>query len=105
VRDLAVDLGLPLVVAARPGLGTISHTLLTLEAARSAGLRMAAVVMTPWPDVPTRMEISNRATIERLGEVPVLTLPRLAAGRPELLAAAGARLPVDSWLRPLAAAA
>ncbi len=38
VRDLAVDLGLPLVIAARPGLGTISQTLLTIEAARAVGL-------------------------------------------------------------------
>ena len=37
-----VALGFPLVVAARPGLGTISHTLLTLEAARAAGLTVAA---------------------------------------------------------------
>ena len=36
VRDLAVDLGLPLVIAARTGLGTINHTLLTIEAARAA---------------------------------------------------------------------
>ena len=36
VRDLAAALGFPLVVAARPGLGTINHTLLTLEAARAA---------------------------------------------------------------------
>jgi dethiobiotin synthetase len=98
VRDLAVALGLPLVIAARPGLGTISHTLLTLEAARTAGLRVAAVVMTPWPDAPSRMEISNRATVERLGEVSVLTLGRIAAGRSELLAEAGASLPVESWL-------
>ena len=42
VRDLALDLGLPLVVAARTGLGTINHTLLTVEAARAAGLRYAA---------------------------------------------------------------
>ena len=40
VRDLAVDLGLPVVIAARPGLGTINHTLLTLEAARAAGLEV-----------------------------------------------------------------
>src|SRR5471032_1297444 len=33
VRDLAVELGLSLVIAARPGLGTINHTLLSLEAA------------------------------------------------------------------------
>ena len=50
VRDLAVDLGLPLVVAASPGLGTINHTLLTIEAARAAGLEVAAVVLTPWPE-------------------------------------------------------
>ena len=37
VRDLAVDLGLPVVVAARTGLGTINHTLLTVEAARAGG--------------------------------------------------------------------
>ena len=36
VRDLALDLGLPVVIAARTGLGTINHTLLTVEAARTA---------------------------------------------------------------------
>jgi dethiobiotin synthetase len=60
VRDLAVDLALPVVVAARTGLGTISHTLLTIEAARSAGLTVAGVVMTPWPDEPEPIERSNR---------------------------------------------
>ena len=54
VRDLAVDLGLPLVIAASPGLGTINHTLLTIEAARAAGLEVAAVVLTPWPEEPSR---------------------------------------------------
>jgi dethiobiotin synthetase len=38
VRDLALDLELPLVIAPRPGLCTINHTLLTLEAARTAAL-------------------------------------------------------------------
>ena len=71
VRDLAVDLGLPLVIAARTGLGTINHSLLTIEAARSAGLRVAGVVMTPWPDDPEPIERSNRAAVERLGGVPV----------------------------------
>jgi dethiobiotin synthetase len=52
IRDLAQALRLPLVVAARPGLGTINHTLLTLEAARAAELHVAAVVLTPWPDAP-----------------------------------------------------
>ena len=77
VRDLALDLGLPLVVAASPGLGTINHTLLTLEAARCAGLRVAMVALTPWPDSPSAVEASNLETIASLGEVRVETLPML----------------------------
>ena len=50
MRALAARLGLPLVIAARPGLGTINHTLLTLEAARNADLAIAGVVLTPWPE-------------------------------------------------------
>jgi dethiobiotin synthetase len=77
VRDFAVDLALPLVVAAPPGLGTINHTLLTLAAARSAGLVVTKVVLTPWPSEPSQIESSNRETIAALGEVEVETLPRL----------------------------
>jgi dethiobiotin synthetase len=95
VRDLAVDLGLPLVVAARTGLGTINHTLLTLDAARAAGLRVAGVVMTPWPESPEPIELSNRETVERLGGVPVAGLPPT---KPSSLAAAGASLPLHDWL-------
>jgi dethiobiotin synthetase len=98
VRDFAVALGLPLVVAARPGLGTINHTLLTLEAARAAGLRVAAVVLTPWPERPSVIERSNAETIARLGGVEVAVLPRVARGDPDLLATAGAALPIASWL-------
>ncbi|HEV7483077.1 MAG TPA: dethiobiotin synthase [Solirubrobacterales bacterium] len=82
VRDLAVDLGYPLVVAASPGLGTINHTLLTIEAARSAGLEVAAVVLTPWLGDPTTVERSNRETIAALGQVEVQTLPPLDLAAP-----------------------
>ncbi|MDX6655810.1 MAG: dethiobiotin synthetase [Solirubrobacteraceae bacterium] len=75
IRDLARDLGLPLVVVARPGLGTINHTLLTIEAARAVGLEVRCVVLSPWPHDPSAMEHSNRHTIERLGGVPVHGLP------------------------------
>jgi dethiobiotin synthetase len=98
VRDLAEALRLPVVIAARPGLGTISHTLLTLEAARAAGLRVAAVVLGPWPEAPSVMEESNRATIARLGRVEVATLPPLPDGSPAARAAGGAALPVAAWL-------
>lgn len=82
VRDLAAELGLPLVVAASPGLGTINHTLLTLEVARAAGLDVEYVVLTPWPGNPTAIEESNRETIGRLGEVRVETLPPLDLADP-----------------------
>ena len=82
VRDLAVDLELPLVIAASPGLGTINHTLLTLESARAAELSVAAVVLTPWPEEPGAIERSNQETIESLGEVPVRTLPQLDLSEP-----------------------
>jgi dethiobiotin synthetase len=89
VRDLAVDLGLPLVIAARPGLGTINHSLLTIEAARAAGLTVKAVVLTPWPDEPSDLERSNRDTIASLGAVEVEVL---RATEPGALAEAGAPL-------------
>lgn len=95
VRDLAVDLELPVVIAARTGLGTINHTLLTIDAARAAGLHVAGTVMTPWPDEPAPIERSNRAAVERFGGVVVRGLP---PATPATLAAAGSALPLDEWL-------
>lgn len=97
VRDLAVALALPLVVVAAAGLGTINHTLLTVESARAAGLDVRGVVLSRWPATPTALERSNRATIARLGEVAVATLPELALD-PAAFAAAGEQLPLDAWL-------
>jgi dethiobiotin synthetase len=82
VRDLAADLALPLVVAASPGLGTINHTLLTIEVARNAGLEVATVVLTPWPEEPSAIESSNRETIAALGGVEVDVLPHLDLSSP-----------------------
>ena len=77
VRDFATELGLPVVIASRPGLGTINHTLMTIECARAAGLYVAAVVLTPWGRFPSAMGRSNRRTIELLGDVETFGLPRL----------------------------
>jgi dethiobiotin synthetase len=77
VRDLAADLGYPLVVVATPHLGTINHTLLTVEAARTANLHVAAIVFTPWPAEPTEIEFSNIKTITFLADPSVHTLSHL----------------------------
>jgi len=111
VCDFAVALGLPLLIAARPGLGTINHTLLTLHLARAAELQVQAVVLTPWPQDPSRMERSNRSTIARLGEVRVATLAYVHSPEPGALADAGVGLlremglPARSYETPARAAA
>jgi dethiobiotin synthetase len=98
ICDLAIALKLPLLIAARPGLGTINHTLLTLRAVRAAGLDVRAVVLTPWPQQPTTMEQSNRETIAHMGAVEVSTLPTVAQPDRSELTQAGAELPWRRWL-------
>ncbi len=98
VCEFAVALELPLLIAARAGLGTINHTLLTLRVARAAGLEVRAVVLTPWPARPSPLERSNAQTIARMGEVEVAGLPAIAAPDAPSLAAAGGRLPWRAWI-------
>jgi dethiobiotin synthetase len=74
VRNLAVRLGHPIVIVAHAGLGTINHTLLTIEAAWAAELEVRAVVLNRWPEEPGRLEESNRETIAALTGIDVLTL-------------------------------
>jgi dethiobiotin synthase len=66
VIDLASELQLPVLLVARSTLGTINHTLLSIEALRRRGLPLAGVVMNG-PDTP-----HNRAAIERYGDVSVI---------------------------------
>jgi dethiobiotin synthetase len=82
VRDLVADLGLPPVVVAPASLGTINHTLLTLEALRAGGIEPRAVVLNGWPERPGPLERSNRETIAALGAVEVLTLGEVDLGEP-----------------------
>jgi dethiobiotin synthetase len=82
VRELARDLGMSVLIVASRGLGTINHTLLTIQAVRGAGLEVAKVVLNDWRAEPSRMERSNLETISLLGGVEVETLPRLDLTRP-----------------------
>jgi dethiobiotin synthase len=66
MTDLMQALGLPVLVAARSSLGTINHTLLTVEALRARSLPVAGVVMVG------EKNAENRAAIERYGGVTVL---------------------------------
>ena len=85
MADLAAGLGASLVVVARPGLGTLNHTALTLEAARSRRLGIAGLVVSGWPDHPEPVEETNlerlAAMAPLLGVVP--HLGGLDTGRPD----------------------
>lgn len=80
ILDLAADLGAPLVVVARAGLGTLSDTELTVRAIESAGLRCAGVVIGSWPEVPGLAERCNLEELPRLTGVPLLGRVPAGAG-------------------------
>lgn len=72
VADLARDLDYPLIVVARCGLGTINHSLLTVEAARRRGLQVAGIVLNQsQPGDDLGLAIDNAAEIEARSGVPV----------------------------------
>lgn len=70
VADLMMQLGFPVVVVSRSGLGTINHTLLTLEALRCRSLIVAGVVMVGDRDVENRQAIERYGKVDVLGEMP-----------------------------------
>jgi malonyl-CoA O-methyltransferase len=87
MTDLMAKFGLPAVIVARAELGTINHTLLTVEALRARGLPMAGVVMNGAPNA------ANRRAIETFGRVQVIAeFPPLEPLDARTLAAAAARI-------------
>jgi dethiobiotin synthetase len=95
MAGLAALLGLPVVVAARPGLGTLNHTLLTLEALHRRGLTVLGVVVSGYPAEPGLDALTNPPALARLTPVPLLgAIPDdpaidVEAGRPGRLAEVG----------------
>jgi dethiobiotin synthetase len=75
--DLAADLGLPVLVVARPGLGTINHTLLTIAALTSRKIRIAGIVINYGRKQRAGLaEKTSPAVIEKISGVPVLGIVR-----------------------------
>lgn len=88
--DLMARFGLPVVVAARTSLGTINHTLLTVEVLRARGLRVAGVAMIGTGNA------DNRAAIEHYGNVAVIAeMPHFDPLTPEALRRWADTLPKD----------
>ena len=71
VSDLMARLDLPTVIVARSTLGTINHTLLTIEALRHRSLGIAGVVMVGPPSADNRHAIERYGGVRVLGEMPL----------------------------------
>jgi dethiobiotin synthetase len=69
LRDLAADLGAPVLVVVRAGLGTLNHTALTLEALATQNVWCAGLVIGAWPGEPGIVEAGNRDALEALAPV------------------------------------
>jgi len=71
MADLMSRLALPIVIVSRSTLGTINHTLLTIEALRHRSLTIAGVVMVGPPDADNRTAIEQRGGVPVVGEMPL----------------------------------
>ncbi|HBG48305.1 MAG TPA: dethiobiotin synthase [Cyanobacteria bacterium UBA9971] len=79
MRDLVKTLDLPLIIVARPDLGTINHTLLTIEAAKNKNIKIAGVIISGYPSEIENVAIRNApAMIKELsGEEILGILPKI----------------------------
>ncbi|OBB00254.1 dethiobiotin synthase [Mycobacteriaceae bacterium 1482268.1] len=66
LRDLAVDLGAPVLVVARAGLGTLNHVALTLEALATHNVSCSGLVIGAWPNDPGIIEMGNREVLSTM---------------------------------------
>lgn len=82
-RDLIVMIGLPVIVVARPGLGTLNHTLLTVEALRAKEIRVVAVVLSSTlPQRRDEIGADNEKFLQKkLLPIRVMRLPFIAGNR------------------------
>ena len=95
VADLVERLGLPMIVVTRRSLGTLNHTLLTLEVARHRGLRVRGIVVNETAPVESAADRANVEELARRIAVPLLAVVPYRAGGygDEIPALAG----VDWW--------
>lgn len=91
IREWAQELSLPVVVVARNSLGTLNHTLLTVDSIRQSNLPLLGVVLNDTPPKPDDSSITNPALLEQLTRLPVLSLAYQSTQLPSL----------PAWLTPL----
>jgi len=79
ISDLAGDMKLPVIVVARAELGSINHTLLTLDYARRSGLKVIGIIINKTCRNIQMSEETNSQVIRAFGRVPILgTIPYIS---------------------------
>ncbi len=81
ISDLAGDMKLPVIVVARAELGSINHTLLTLDYARRSGLKVIGIIINRTSRNIQISEKTNPQTIKTFGKVPILGVVPYTSGR------------------------
>ncbi len=72
--DLMKLLDIPVIVVASSGLGTINHTLMTIDILKSAGVEIAGIIFNRMPLNPSVIEADNVQIIEKISGVRTLAV-------------------------------
>jgi len=72
--DLIKELNIPVIIVASAGLGTINHTLMTVEVLKNAEVEITGIIFNKFPKNPTIIELDNIEIIERISGVEVLAV-------------------------------
>ena len=86
LRDVAVELAAPVLVACSAGLGTLNHTALTLEALAGKGIDCAGLVIGAWPQARGAAEAYNRQVLAGLAPLRAVLPAGAGALSPEAFA-------------------
>ncbi|MES3517157.1 MAG: dethiobiotin synthase [Natronomonas sp.] len=92
IVDLVRDLGVPALVVARSGLGTLNHTALTVEALRRRDVPVAGVILNGYTGASVA-ERTNPEELRRMCDLPVWTLPKRELSNPADIRELAAEVP------------
>jgi hypothetical protein len=96
-RDLATELGLPVILATPASPDALNLVRLSIAAARAGRLAIRAIVLTGWPDPPDRVQLDERRLLSEAAGLPVLELPASPGARADAVR----DWPVAAWVEPL----
>ncbi len=99
MADLCQALDAQLILVCRPGLGSLNHTALSLEAARSRGLQLAGLVVSPWPQPADLAQTTNLQAFRDMA--PIIGVLEQSPGLDSAsLAGGGSSSPLFWWEGP-----